>query len=103
MIIESVSKNLIEDLYKLSIFVNIPSTKSHLCKRNYVDRLPKFGIKWNSKKCKQLIPFMIHNSKKGRLQKHISLQGDLPDTMKDLLMDTLGGVAGAIFARSRNP
>ena len=76
MIIESVSKNLIEDLYKLSIIVGIPSTKPHLCKRNYVDRLPKFGIEWNGKKCKHLIPFMIHNSKKGRLQKYISLQGD---------------------------
>ena len=27
----------------------------------------------------------------------VSLQGDLDDTMKDLLMDTLGGVAGGIL------
>lgn len=33
----------------------------------------------------------------------VSLQGDLDDTMKDLLMDTLGGVVGALYSfRSRN-
>ena len=44
----------------------------------------------------------FHEYALGRLT-DISLQGDLADTMKDLLMDTLGGIAGAIFARSRNP
>ena len=29
----------------------------------------------------------------------IPLQGDLADTMKDLLMDTLGGAAGGLLAR----
>ena len=28
----------------------------------------------------------------------ISLQGDLPDTIKDLLLDTLGGVIAALYA-----
>src|SRR3989344_385519 len=75
MIIESISKNLIEDLHKLSLEVEIPSTKPHLCKRDYKkgNRHQKYGIEWNGKKCKQLIPFMMHNSKKGRLLKYISL------------------------------
>ena len=31
---------------------------------------------------------------------HIPLQGDLADTMKDLLADTLGGMAGALIFKS---
>lgn len=32
-----------------------------------------------------------------RMVTTMKFQGDLNDTMKDLLMDTLGGIAGAIF------
>ena len=76
MLIECVSGKLIEDLYKLSIEIGIPSTKPHVCKRNYKNRRVKYGIELNGKKCKKLVPFMLHNSKKGRLEKYVSLQGD---------------------------
>ena len=76
VLIESVSRNLIRDLYDLSLDIGIPSTKPHLCKRNYKNRLERYGVEWNGKKCCKLLPFMFHNSKKGRLQKYASLQGD---------------------------